>query len=105
MPSLLFRAMFILSVCGVLLAAMAPARAAERDAADQPSERPNILLILTDDQAWNGTSTAMDPRYPHSASDYYETPHITRLAHRGMRFSQAYSPAPICTCCCPSAAG
>jgi len=61
------------------------------------AESPNIILILTDDQAWNGTSAAMHPDYPHSASDYYETPNIERLAHGGMRFTDAYSPAPICT--------
>jgi arylsulfatase A-like enzyme len=58
---------------------------------------PNLILILTDDQAWNGSSVAMHPDYEHSASDYYETPNIERLANAGMRFTNGYSPAPICT--------
>lgn len=59
--------------------------------------RPNFILILTDDQAWNGSAAMMDPEYEHSKSDYYETPSIERLAGAGMRFTDGYSPAPICT--------
>lgn len=58
---------------------------------------PNIILILTDDQGWSQISTKMDPRVARSHSDYLETPSLTRLANHGMRFTNAYSPAPLCT--------
>ena len=58
---------------------------------------PNIILIVTDDQGWTDTSLRMSPDHPGSGSDYYRTPNIERLAQTGMRFSNAYSPSPICS--------
>ena len=55
---------------------------------------PNIVFILADDQGWNALSTRMDPNEPGSGSTYYQTPRLSKLASEGMRFSQAYSPAP-----------
>ena len=60
-------------------------------------QTPNFILILTDDHGWTSTSSRMDKSLPTSASDYQETPNIDRLANQGMRFSQGYSPAAICT--------
>lgn len=59
------------------------------------SDAPNIIVILTDDQGWNGTSVRMDPNIPGSASDFYQTPNLEALAARGMRFSDAYSASPV----------
>ena len=58
---------------------------------------PNILLILTDDHGWSQLSELMDPAQPESKSDYLETPNINRLITGGMRFTNGYSPAPLCT--------
>ena len=58
---------------------------------------PNIILILTDDQGWTGTSIRMDDRIPGSASDYYRTPNIERLGRSGMHFSNGYASAPVCS--------
>ncbi|MEM9281655.1 MAG: sulfatase-like hydrolase/transferase [Verrucomicrobiota bacterium] len=58
---------------------------------------PNILLILADDQGWNATSLPADPSLPESGSIWFETPALDRLAQEGMRFSQAYAPAPTCS--------
>lgn len=60
-------------------------------------ESPNIVLILTDDQGWTGTSVRMDDRVPGSASDLYRTPNLERLASQGMKFSYGYAPAPNCS--------
>ena len=38
--------------------------------------QPNIILILADDQGWNGLSAQMDPEYIGSKSDLYHTPYI-----------------------------
>lgn len=58
---------------------------------------PNIVFILGDDQGWNALSAPMDPNEPGSGSVYYDTPRLAQLAAGGMRFSQAYSPAPTCS--------
>lgn len=60
-------------------------------------KKPNIILILTDDQGWTDTSVQMKADMPDSKSDYYQTPALERLAKMGMVFSSAYSPAPVCT--------
>jgi arylsulfatase A len=58
---------------------------------------PNFILILTDDHGWTSTSTLMDKHNPLSGSDYHETPNIDRLGISGMRFSQGYATAALCT--------
>lgn len=63
-----------------------------------PGQRlPNVILILADDQGWNALSTRMHPDIPGSGSRYYQTPRLAQLATEGMRFSQAYAPAPTCS--------
>tara|TARA_B100001758_G_scaffold72086_2_gene60760 strand:- start:163 stop:1626 length:1464 start_codon:yes stop_codon:yes gene_type:complete len=57
---------------------------------------PNFILILADDQGWNGTSVKMMHNEPGSKSNYYETPNLELLAKRGIRFSDAYASAPVC---------
>ena len=58
--------------------------------------RPNFVVVLVDDQGWNGTSVEMVPGDSLSRSDYHETPFLERFAAEGMRFSEAYSAAPVC---------
>ncbi|NNJ24384.1 sulfatase [Alienimonas chondri] len=56
-----------------------------------PSEnkgRPNILLILADDLGYQDLGCYGGP---------FETPALDRLASEGVRFTQAYAPAPICS--------
>ncbi len=52
-------------------------------------DRPNILLILADDLSWADLGC-----YGHPL---HETPNLDRLALGGVRFTQAYSSAPICS--------
>jgi len=59
--------------------------------------RPNIVFMLADDQGWNGLSVQMAPDVPGSRSEIFQTPNLERLAAKGMRFSNAYSPAPVCS--------
>ena len=58
---------------------------------------PNFILILTDDQGWNGTSVQMMDEEIRSKSDYHQTPNLETLAKQGMRFSSAYASAPVCS--------
>ena len=57
---------------------------------------PNFILILADDQGWNGTSVKMMENKVSSRSDFYETPNIERIAEKGVIFSNAYASAPVC---------
>ena len=45
--------------------------------------KPNIVFILADDLGWTDLGVM--------GSDYYETPHIDRLAAEGMLFDNARS--------------
>jgi arylsulfatase A-like enzyme len=76
----------VLSLCVTLLGG---ARAGAADAA-----RPNVVLIVTDDQG------AADAGC-YGAKDL-QTPAIDALAGRGVRFTQFYAAAPVCS---PSRAG
>jgi len=51
--------------------------------------RPNIILILIDDLGWRDLSCM--------GSEFYETPNLDRLARQGMRFTDAYAAAPVCS--------
>ena len=51
--------------------------------------RPNILFILADDMGWADLSCYGRPDY--------QTPNLDKLATQGMRFTNAYSAAPVCT--------
>ena len=84
---------FLLHFFIAMLAVFFTARATEKNL----PQRPNIILLLSDDQDWNGLSTRMHPDIPESASDYYETPHLAKFAAGGMRFSNGYAPAPVCS--------
>lgn len=60
-------------------------------------QRPNFILILTDDLGWSSFSSPMDDRFPDSKSDYFETPNVDKFATQSMRFTRGYSPDPICS--------
>ncbi|MEM1097103.1 MAG: sulfatase-like hydrolase/transferase [Bacteroidota bacterium] len=59
-----------------------------------PTDQPNVIVIFTDDQGTLDTSAY--------GSDDLHTPHMDALAERGVRFSQLYAAAPVCS---PSRAG
>ncbi len=75
----------LLRAASVLVAALCSAGPA-RAAAERP---PNILLILADDLGWNQVG--------FNGSRFYATPHLDRLAAEGMRFTDAYAAAPVCS--------
>ena len=66
-------------------------------AAAYASERPNIVFMMSDDQAWNGLSVPMHPDLDWSKSSIVDTPNLEKLAAQGMRFSAAYAPASVCS--------
>jgi arylsulfatase A len=50
---------------------------------------PNIVLIVADDMGWNQVG--------YHGFQWYQTPHIDRIAQEGLQFRHAYSAAPICS--------
>jgi len=54
-----------------------------------PPGRPNIVLVLIDDMGWGDFSCF--------GNRDAQTPNVDRLAAEGMRFSQFYANAPICS--------
>lgn len=57
------------------------------------ARRPNIVLIISDDQAWSDYSFAGHP--------HIRTPNIDRLAEASLVFTRGYVPSSLC---CPSLA-
>ena len=51
-------------------------------------DRPNIVLILSDDQAWSD--------YSFMGHAHIRTPHIDRLAREGATFRRGYVPTALC---------
>lgn len=76
----LLRALLSLLVCTLPLAS--PPAAAQ-------GSRPNVVFILVDDLGWADIGSY--------GSTFYETPNIDGLARQGMRFTQAYAAAPVCS--------
>lgn len=90
--------MLRLAICRLLALSVALSSLACGDGASRPPvDSPNIILFLADDQGWTGTSVLMDPDVPESRSDYYLTPSLEKFAQQGLRFSNAYAAASICS--------
>jgi arylsulfatase A len=65
---------------------------AGRAACEQPAQtagKPNIVFILADDLGWAELGCY--------GNTFNETPNLDRLAREGMRFTQAYTAAPVCS--------
>ena len=84
---------FLVGILFLLFACKSTDRSKEKET--NPTS-PNFILMLSDDQGWNGTSVKMMHNEPGSKSYYFETPNLELLAERGMRFSDAYASAPVC---------
>ena len=52
-------------------------------------KKPNIIFILADDLGWAELGC-----YGNS---FNETPHLDQLAKEGLRFTDAYAAAPVCS--------
>ncbi len=81
----------------IVLGLIATADATEPPARNDTPPPPNIILILTDDQGWTSMSSPMNENHPRARSDYHRTPHMDRLAARGMRFPEGYAASPVCS--------
>lgn len=57
-------------------------------AAEAGSQRPNVIVIVTDDQGYRDVG--------FNGSDEIPTPHIDRIAREGVRFTRGYVTYPVC---------
>lgn len=78
-------------VLGLLLL-LAPWSAASAQRAAQP----NIVLFMVDDLGWLDHDLELGGQHA-PAERPFRTPNLVRLAAQGVRFSQAYAGAPVCT--------
>ncbi|MHC4153559.1 MAG: sulfatase-like hydrolase/transferase [Planctomycetota bacterium] len=62
---------------------------AEAFGTDSSRKKPNIVFILADDLGWHQLGCY--------GSTFYETPNLDRFAKQGMRFTDAYAAAPVCS--------
>lgn len=81
----------LLACCTLLLPALGPDESvatgrAQQDA--QPTDRPNVLLIISDDQHWSD--------FGFMGSEVVATPHLDELAAEGLVFPRGYVAAPLC---------
>ena len=63
----------------------------EKEKSEKPTEKqpPNIIFILSDDQAWTD--------YSFMGHEHVATPHIDRLASEGLTFTRGYVPTSLCS--------
>ena len=68
-----------------------PGHAIAGDAAAQAElpSRPNVLLVLSDDQGWGDVG--------YNGHPYLRTPKLDSLAGQGMTFTRFYAAAPVCS--------
>ncbi len=52
-------------------------------------QKPNVLFILVDDLGYHDLSCM--------GSDFYETPHVDRIAREGMIFTNGYANCQVCS--------
>ena len=53
-----------------------------------PASQPNVLLIISDDQAWSD--------YGFMGHPQIATPHLDRLSAQSLTFERGYTPVPLC---------
>ena len=66
-----------------------PGQFKKNQAAIDAVERPNVVFFLVDDMGWTDLGCY--------GSDFYETPHVDRLAKEGMKFTDAYAASCVCS--------
>jgi len=75
--------------CAILLTLALAACGGAPQAEPEPERPPNIVIILADDLGYGDLGVT-------GAKDIH-TPHLDALASDGVRFTQAYSNAPVCS--------
>jgi arylsulfatase A len=85
---------FLGCLAGTAALSQLPGVTALGQGVSQDRRKPNIVLMLVDDLGYGD--------FGCYGNTFHETPNIDRLAREGMKFTQAYAMAPVCS---PSRAG
>ena len=80
-------ALLSLSTNFLLTASLLLAASVKGSELAKPGEKPNVIVIYVDDVGWVDLESY--------GSEFYETPKIDSLLSKGLRFTQAYSNAPL----------
>ncbi|MBN1676538.1 MAG: sulfatase [Kiritimatiellae bacterium] len=84
---------FLHLLAGGTMGMALPALRARADAGSRP---PNVILILTDDLGYDDLGCYWTPN-PAPGYEKIETPHLDAMAEQGLRFTDFYASAAVCT--------
>src|SRR5262245_29926717 len=73
--------MYRLAAVALLIASSAPAA--------EPAGRPNIILVMADDQGWGDMA--------YNGHPHLKTPHFDAMAKEAVRFDLFHAAAPVCS--------
>jgi arylsulfatase A-like enzyme len=79
-------------ITGIALLGLAASQAhSQKPRASAPGAptRPNLILIMSDDQGWGDMG--------YNGHPYLQTPNLDRMAREGARFNRAYSGSAVCS--------
>ena len=87
MPNILSKIRFSLAV---LLCCVSTVEVpADHPIETEPRDKPNVILVMADDQGWGQTSYNQHP--------ILKTPNLDRMSEHGLRFTRFYAAAPVCS--------
>jgi arylsulfatase A-like enzyme len=66
-------------------------------ASGQPARRPNVIVIVTDDQRYDALGVVQREQGAAARFPFFQTPHLDRLAAEGARFRQAFVVHSLCS--------
>ncbi|MAT91966.1 MAG: arylsulfatase [Halioglobus sp.] len=69
----------------------------DSEAAWPKSGKPNILLIVTDDQRWDQLGLVQAEQGQNALFPFLKTPHLDALANDGIRFRNAFVTTSLCS--------
>lgn len=61
------------------------------------TSRPNVLVILTDDQRWDALGVVQRELGEQALFPWFQTPHLDRLAAEGARFANVFCTTSLCS--------
>lgn len=71
-----------------LIMGLASCQSSKKNAAPEKATKPNVVLILSDDQSWTD--------YSFLGHEQIETPRLDKLAAEALTFTRGYTTAPLC---------
>ncbi|GAB5406893.1 MAG: sulfatase-like hydrolase/transferase [Aureliella sp.] len=79
----------LLTLIFVTWLTVADASHAASPESDQPAERPNVILVMADDQGWGDVG--------YNGHPFVQTPHLDTMAREACVLDRFYAAAPVCS--------